>query len=604
MSAADRPTRRDAMRLLTATGVASLSFPPGRAAVAGDAAAAEREARRLRALIERSDAAAERLEPMPRNAATAEAAFVDPLGDAAFDQALRNARTDQEALADIDAALLPPVERIAYDVFAYRTRRELERYRSGVARIQRLTPLNPSFGLHVELPDYVSGAGPAFQEVADYERGLQRLAGLGGYLRSLVVRLREGLDAGYVQPQVVVRQVVAQAEAMLALTADASPFLSAIRRMPESFDAPTRARFERAYRAALDRDVLPGYATLRDYLAREYLPRALVEPGRASLRDGARVYATELEHHITLTTPAAEIHATGLAEVAGLRRRMEDVRRDVGFEGPLAGFFEYIRTDRRFYHRRPEDLVAQMAAIESRIWQGMPRLFARRPRAPFAVRALPALGGQRGTGYYRPGPPDGVTPGVLWFNMAMLDTRPIPTLETLTLHEGIPGHHYQITLALEDASLPPILRFGGLTAYSEGWGLYAESLGPELGMFTDPFQLFGHLDMAMLRAVRLVVDTGLHALHWSRQRAIDYMLANTSMAPRDVEVEIDRYIAYPGQACAYKMGELKIRALRERAAGRLGSRFDVRSFHGQVLDTGALPLAVLEAKIERWLAAA
>jgi uncharacterized protein (DUF885 family) len=232
----------------------------------------------------------------------------------------------------------------------------------------------------------------------------------------------------------------------------------------------------------------------------------------------------------------------------------------------------------------------------------MPKLFARRPRAPFSVRALPAIGNQRGTGYYKPGPPDGVTPGVLFFNMAMLDTRPIPTLETLTLHEGIPGHHYQITLVLEDASLPPILRFGGLTAYSEGWGLYAESLGRELGLFTDPYQWFGHLDMEMLRAVRLVVDTGLHAFDWSRQRAIDYMLANTSMAPRDVQVEIDRYISQPAQACAYKTGELKIRELRERAARAQGGRFDLKAFHGQVLDTGALPLAVLEAKVDRWLA--
>jgi uncharacterized protein (DUF885 family) len=262
--------------------------------------------------------------------------------------------------------------------------------------------------------------------------------------------------------------------------------------------------------------------------------------------------------------------------------------------------FEHVRTDPRFYFSRPEDLLERMASIEARIWAGIPRLFARRPRAPFQVRALPSIGGQRGTGYYKPGPPDGVTPGVLWFNMAMLRTRPIPTLETLTLHEGIPGHHFQITLALEDPRLPPILRFGGLTAYSEGWGLYAESLGRELGMFTDPWQWFGHLDMEMLRAVRLVVDTGLHAFDWPRQRAIDYMLANTSMAPRDVEVEIDRYISQPGQACAYKTGELKIRELRERAQRTQAGRFDVRAFHGQVLDTGALPLAVLEDKVRRW----
>ncbi|MGH6781522.1 MAG: DUF885 domain-containing protein, partial [Sphingomonadaceae bacterium] len=205
--------------------------------------------------------------------------------------------------------------------------------------------------------------------------------------------------------------------------------------------------------------------------------------------------------------------------------------------------------------------------------------------------------------YYRPGPPDGVSPGILFFNMAMLSTRPIPTLETLTLHEGIPGHHFQLTIARENAKLPPLLRNGQSTAYTEGWGLYAESLGPELGMFTDPMQWFGHLDMEMLRAVRLVVDTGIHAKRWGRQQAIDYMLDNTSMAPRDVAVEIDRYISYPGQACAYKIGELKFRELRERSTRALGATFDVRDYHRQVLDTGALPMAVLEAKIDGWIKA-
>jgi uncharacterized protein (DUF885 family) len=487
-------------------------------------------------------------------------------------------------------------------VFAHRTQLELRRHRDGVARIQRLAPLNAAFGLHLELPDYVSGAGAPFSGERDYEIGLQRLAGFAGYLGSMVARLDEGLAAGYVQPEVVVRHVIAQARAILEQPAAESPFLAALGRMPASFDAATRARFDGAYRQVVEREVLPAYARLRDHLETRYLPRATEVPGRAGMRDGGLVYDFELEQHATLPVGARQLHETGLAEVARIRARMEEVRREVRFDGDLGAFFEHVRTDRRFYFTRPEDLLERMASIESRIWAGMPRLFARRPRAPFQVRALPAIGRQRGTGYYKPGPPDGVTPGVLWFNMAMLDTRPIPTLETLTLHEGIPGHHYQITLALEDASLPPILRFGGLTAYSEGWGLYAESLGRELGMFTDPMQWFGHLDMEMLRAVRLVVDTGLHALGWPRQRALDYMLANTSMAPRDVQVEIDRYISQPGQACAYKTGELKIRELRERAARALGGRFDVRAFHGQVLDTGALPLAVLEGKVGRWLA--
>jgi uncharacterized protein (DUF885 family) len=289
--------------------------------------------------------------------------------------------------------------------------------------------------------------------------------------------------------------------------------------------------------------------------------------------------------------------------VTRIRDAMERTRAQIGFSGTLREFFDHIRDDRQFYFTRPEDLLARFREIEARIWKRIPELFARRPRAPFEVRPLPVLGEQRGTGYYQTGPADGSGPGILFFNMSMLNTRPIPTLETLTLHEGIPGHHFQLSLAQEDVSLPPLLRFGASTAYHEGWGLYAESLGPELGMFEDPYQWFGHLDMEMLRAVRLVVDTGLHAQSWTRDRAIAYMLDNTSMAARDVTVEVDRYISEPGQACAYKLGELKIKELRRRAAQALGSRFDIRAFHGQVLDTGALPLDVLERKVDDWIAA-
>ena len=300
---------------------------------------------------------------------------------------------------------------------------------------------------------------------------------------------------------------------------------------------------------------------------------------------------------------AAAIHALGVAEVARIRDEFERVRQQLGWTGDLKSLFEHVRTDPVFYCKSEAELLARFAEIESRIWPAIPRLFHRRPSAPFKVAPLPALGGQRGTGYYRAGPPDGVSPGILFFNMAMLDTRPIPTLETLTLHEGIPGHHFQINLVNEDKALPEVLKQGGSTAYSEGWGLYAESLGKELGLFRDPWQWFGHLDMEMLRAVRLVVDTGIHALGWSRQRAIDYMLDNTSMAARDVAVEIDRYIAQPGQACAYKIGELTFARLRREAAAALGPRFDVRDFHEVCLDTGALPLAVLEAKVKAWAAA-
>ncbi|MEY4376449.1 MAG: hypothetical protein RJB26_999, partial [Pseudomonadota bacterium] len=510
----------------------------------------------LRRLIAASEAASAALEALPRSApAAGAAAFTDPLGERYFSSVEANARRDLAGLGSIDRAALSATEQVAFEVLDYNARTTTRRYETGLAEMARWVPLDATGGLQVEFPDYVSGAGAPFANLHDYTIGLERLHGFAGYLNTLVMRLEQGRKLGYLQPKVVVAKVIGQLEAMLALPAAETPFMVAFKRFPATVEANAQRRLAAACERLVAREVLPAYRRLAVYLKRTYLPLALDAPGRCALKEGERLYASELQFHTTTTANAAELHATGLAEVARYRAGMEEVRAQVGFKGDLAAFFDFIRKDPQFYYTRPEDLLKKFAEIEQRIWAGMPRLFARKPASPFEVRPLPALGAQRGTGYYRPGPPDGKSPGVLWFNMAMLDTRPIPTLETLTLHEGIPGHHYQINLVLEDATLPDNLRFGGLTAYAEGWALYAESLGRELGMFTDPYQWFGHLDMAMLRAVRLVVDTGIHALGWERQRAIDYMLANTSMAPRDVAVEIDRYITWPGQACAYKAGE-------------------------------------------------
>lgn len=589
-------------RTLLGTAAAAALVPLIPARAAGDDAAA-----RLRALLEESAVAEERLDPLAaarKGSASAGPAFVDPLSDA-YAAALRADKTREMAvLRTIDRAALPPVDRVAYDVFAYRTGQTLDFLQSGLFDVARKVPLNPSFGLHVELPDFVSGAGAPFADLGDYKRGLERLDGFAGHMRNAVARLRQAKAQGYVQPRIVVEHVLAQVDAMLAMPVEQSPFHAAIARMPEGIGAPDRTRLATAYRKTIAEKVYPAYRLWRDYLRSDYLPAAPEGPGRWALKDGAALYAAELARHTTTNRSAEEIHRLGLSEVARIRDEMEKVRARIGFAGNLKELFEHIRTDPRYYYTKPEELLARFEEIEARIWRSIPKLFHEAPKAPFEVRPLPALGDQRGTGYYRPGPPDGRSPGILFFNMSMLNTRPIPTLETLTLHEGIPGHHFQITLAREKESLPPLLRFGSSTAFSEGWGLYAESLGPELGMFEDPLQWFGHLDMEMLRAVRLVVDTGLHAMRWPRQKAIDYMLDNTSMAPRDVAVEIDRYIAYPGQACAYKIGELKFRELRERAAQALGSRLDIRDYHAQAIGTGALPMDVLEAKVNDWIAAA
>ncbi|MDM7955714.1 DUF885 family protein [Blastomonas sp.] len=559
----------------------------------------------LRALLERSEAADAALNPLraARTGKTQGPLFVDPLGDD-YARALRaNKAAALAELQAIDRASLPEADRIAYDVFDYQTRQTLSLFETGLFEVQRMAPLNPSFGLHIEFPDFLSSGAAPFATPADYDAALVRIDGFVGYMDSTVRRLQEGRAQGYLQPKVIVTNVLAQVDALLKLPIEQSPFWSGITRLPDTFAPEDRDRIIAAFRAAVEGKVYPAYRGWATYLRDTYLPDAPEAPGLWAMKNGDALYAWDLARHTTTTRSADDIHRLGLSEVARIRSEMESVRAKVGFEGDLKAFFEHVRTDPRYYCKTPEELLARFEAIEARIWPAIPRLFHARPKAPFEVRPLPALGDQRGTGYYRVGPPDGVSPGILFFNMSMLNTRPIPTLETLTLHEGIPGHHFQLTLAAENADLPPLLRHGQATAYTEGWGLYAESLGSELGMFTDPMQLFGHLDMEMLRAVRLVVDTGLHAKRWGRQQAIDYMLDNTSMAPRDVVVEIDRYIAYPGQACSYKIGELKFRELRTAATKALGPKFDIRDYHHQVLATGALPMDVLDAKIRGWIAA-
>ena len=557
---------------------------------------------RLRALIDASAVADAALNPLGRPGTARPPGmpvFVDPTTDAYAAAFKATKQRDLAALQGIDRAALGPIDAIARDVFDYQTRRDLAPFASGQYEIARQVPLDPSFGLHIEFADHVAGSGAAFATIDDYEAGLARLDGFATYLRNVITRLQQGHAAGRVHSRLIVENILKQVDAVLAQPIEASAFYSAIDRLPPAL-ANDRPRLAAAYRQVIETRVYPGYRLWQSYLRETYLPAALVDPGRWAMRDGSALYAAELARHTTTTMSADAIHALGIAEVARIRSEMESVRRQLGFSGDLKALFVHVRSDPRFYCKTPDELLARFAAIEARIWAGIPKLFHHRPKAPFKVAPLPGLGEQRGTGYYSAGPADGVTPGVLFFNMAMLDTRPIPTLETLTLHEGIPGHHFQISLAQENAALPTLLRSGSNTAYAEGWGLYAESLGRELGMFTDPWQWFGHLDMEMLRAVRLVVDTGLHARRWPRQKAIDYMLDNTSMAPRDVAVEIDRYLAAPGQACAYKIGQLTMQRLRSEAARTMGTRFDIRDFHEQLLGTGALPLAVLERKVAQW----
>lgn len=343
---------------------------------------------------------------------------------------------------------------------------------------------------------------------------------------------------------------------------------------------------------------------MRDFLRDDYLPRTRSSVGLSALPSGLDWYRYLTLENTTTSLAPDEIHQIGLAEVARIRQSMDAVRIEAGFAGPLPAFLEFMRTDARFKPASAQALKDGYGEIGRRVDVTLDRLFAHRPRAALELRPTPA--NQERTdaaARYQQGTPDGSRPGIFYFNTWDLPSRNTSGMETLYLHEAVPGHHYQVSLAQENLALPKLLRFGGPTAYFEGWALYAESLGFELGLFTDPYQRFGHLDDEMLRALRLVVDTGLHTKGWTREQAIDFMLANSSMSRTDAVAEVERYIASPAQALAYKIGQLTIRRLRTQAEATLGPRFDVRAFHDQVLNTGALPLAVLEAKIDAWVAA-
>jgi uncharacterized protein (DUF885 family) len=368
--------------------------------------------------------------------------------------------------------------------------------------------------------------------------------------------------------------------------------------------AEDRKRLAAAFTSTIEGKLVPAYRRLRDFVRDEYLPRTRTTVAWSALPDGEAWYRHYVQEHTTTDMTAGEIHELGLSEVARILAEMDRVRQQVGFEGDLESFFAHLETDPQFYFTKGEDLLQGYRDLKVRIDAALPKLFSVFPKADYEVREVEAFRAQAAAGASYQGPSaDGSRPGIFYVNTFNLKAQPKFGMETLSLHEASPGHHFQTTIQQELEDLPRFRRYGGdYTAYVEGWALYAEYLGKELGLFTDPYQWFGRLNDEQLRAMRLVVDTGLHAKGWTREQAIQYMLDNSTLAPTDVESEVERYIAWPGQALGYKVGDLALQALRRRAEAELGDRFDVRDFHREVLSDGAVPMDVLEAKIERWIA--
>jgi uncharacterized protein (DUF885 family) len=398
-------------------------------------------------------------------------------------------------------------------------------------------------------------------------------------------------------------KVLPQLSALIVAQPEESIFWGPIKAFPDGVPALERERITAQLRALLKDRVLPAYQRLHDFLRDEYLPKARTTTAWSDLPDGNAWYAHHVQANTTTALTPAAIHALGLQEVSRILQEMEAVRREVKFEGDLKAFFQHLQDEPRYYYSQPEDLMAGYRALQTRINTLLPKLFDIAPKADYEVREVEAFRAQSAAGAsYQSPSADGKRPGVFYINTFNLKAQPIFGMETLSLHEASPGHHFQLAIAQEDTALPKFRRFDThYVAYVEGWALYAESLGKELGLFTDPYQWYGRLSDEQLRAMRLVVDTGLHSKGWSRQQAIDYMLANSSMVESDVVSEVERYIAQPGQALGYKIGQLEISRLRREAENTLGPRFDVKKFHRLVLTSGQLPMRVLRTTVEEWV---
>ena len=528
----------------------------------------------------------------------------DNITDAYYAAEKAAAEADLAALAQIDRSKLNPTDQLAYDVFKFTTEDTLRQYQPDLLRLTQVRPMNHFFGFHTFYPTFASGKGAApFKTLADYENNLKRHDDFVTYLDRTIGRWREGMAAGVVDTKMTVRNMIEQLDTQLKQKPEDSPYFGPVKQFPAEIGAADQARLTAEYRNSITQELYPALARVRDFLKTEYLPAARDGVGLMYMKDGDQLYRYLVKSTTTLDITPEQIHQIGLDEVARITGEMEKVRQEVGFKGTLQQFFNHLRTDPRFKVKSREALTQRYYDVGKAVDAKLPEYFSTMPKAALEIRPYePFREKFEAGGSYSQGTPDGSRPGIFYFNAYDLPSRTTPGITTLYLHEGAPGHHFQISLAQENEALPPFMRFGGNTAFVEGWALYAETLGYDMGFYKDPYQRMGTLDDEMLRAMRLVVDTGIHSKGWSRDQAIKYMLDHSSMGKTDATAEVERYIAIPSQATAYKIGALTIQRLRRKAEAELGPKFDIKDFHAQVLMTGALPLSILEQKIDRWIA--
>ena len=505
------------------------------------------------------------------------------------------------ALLAIDNGDLNGQDLLSYGIF----RLDRETSIAGERFPGELLPLNQTFSLANFFA--VMGSGQSvqpFATVSDYENFLSRADDFIEYLDQAIINMRIGMERGIVQPRVVMEKVVPQLRAHVVDEVATSVFYGPVANMPEDFSAEDRARLTVAYTDMIENILVPAYRRVAEFIEQEYLPATRTTVGWDALPDGKAWYAFRVEDSTTTKMSPDEIHELGLAEVARIRGEMEEVAREVGFDGTLDEFFEFLKTDPQFFFGSSEEVLAAYEAARLRIDERLPSLFSVFPKADYEIRQIEEFRARSSAGaMYQSPSPDWSRPGIFYVNTFNLKAQPTYGVETLSIHEASPGHHFQISIQQEVTGLPRFRRFGDYTAFSEGWALYAESIGKELGVFSDPYQYYGRLNDEQLRAMRLVVDTGLHSKGWSREQVIQYMRDNSSLAETDIISEAERYIATPGQALAYKVGQINLTRMRAEAEQALGKDFDIKAWHAQILTDGALPMAVLDAKNRRWIAA-
>ncbi|PWL38197.1 DUF885 domain-containing protein [Flagellimonas aquimarina] len=466
-----------------------------------------------------------------------------------------------------------------------------------------LTPIDQMWSPNLFMGQLASGSSAQpFNTVEDYEKWMKRVDGYLEWMSSAEEKMREGMEKGHVLPKSLIKKVLPQLESLTTEDMDTHLFYQPIKNLPDSFTEEEKTALTDAYGSMVKDKVIPAYQKLHDFMKDEYAQMGRESSGIQGEPNGDAYYAHQIKKYTTTNMTAAEIHDLGLSEVARIRSQMEEIKEQVGFEGDLKAFFDFVRNNKELMpYTDPQQVIDNFNAIHDRMKPQIEKLFDVKPKTPFEVRRTEAFREKSASAEYNPGSLDGTRPGIFYAPIPEVTKYNVYSDESLFLHEAIPGHHYQISLTQESEVLPRFRKTLWYSGYGEGWALYSESLGAELGLYTDPYQLFGMLGAEMHRAVRLVVDTGLHYKGWTREEAIQYSLDNEAESEASIISEIERYMANPGQALSYKIGQLKIMELREKAKTTLGDNFDVRQFHNQVLETGCVPLALLEDKINKWI---